>query len=99
LAEVARTYSNFAIPPLSSARPGTEPAPTLEDQANGQDVLQPSVDIVRPAERIRRLTIDKIEQIIQLYQAGYSVQAIRAQVRVRWQTAAQVLAEAGLRPS
>jgi hypothetical protein len=82
---------------MMPAKPDAEPAPTLEDQANGKDVLQLSTDVARSANS-RRLTIDKIEQIIQLYQAGYSVQAIRAQVRVRWGTAARVLADAGLRP-
>lgn len=92
--EVARRYSNFVIPPPTLLKPDAEPAPTLEDQSNGKSVLQPSTDVVRLAGGTRRLTIDKVAQIIQLYRAGSSLDAIG----VGWNTAARVLAEAGLRP-
>jgi hypothetical protein len=98
LADVARRYSNLAIPPLLRPNAVPEPAPTLEDQAHGRDVLQPSTDVPKPRGGSRRLTIDKIEQIIQLYRAGRSVQAIQREVHVRRSTVARILAEAGLRP-
>jgi hypothetical protein len=59
MADVARAYSNFTIPPLATTKPDSEPAPTLEDQANGKDVLQLSADVARPAGGSRRLTIEK----------------------------------------
>jgi hypothetical protein len=72
--------------------------PTLEDQANGKDVLQPSADVVRRTGGSRGLTVEKIEQIIQLYRDGSSPHAIRRKIGVSWNTAVRVLVEAGLRP-
>jgi hypothetical protein len=97
MADVARSYLNFAIPPLPTPTAYAEPVPTLEDQANGKDVLQLSTDLARPAGGSRRLTIEKIEQIIQLYRDGLSVEAVRQRLSVSWNTAARVLNEAGLR--
>jgi hypothetical protein len=88
---------NLAIPPLVAGQPDDKPVPTLEDQANGKDVLRVATDIARPAGGSRRLTIDKIEQIIQLYRDGLSVDAVRQKLSVSWNTAARVLNEAGLR--
>jgi hypothetical protein len=96
MAEVARTYSNFAIPPLHSINDlAPAPSPTLVDQSAGLSNLLPATD-AEPAETAWRSVWPYMPEAVQLYQAGYSLTAIQKKLGIGWDSVAR-LDKAGVR--
>ena len=94
---MARTYSNFVLPPLHSINDlAQDPSPTLIDQSAGLNKLLPAID-AEPAETTWRSVRPYMDEVVQLYQAGYSLTAIERKVGIAWDSVARLLDRAGVR--
>lgn len=95
--EVTRSYANFSLPPLDALERGqTGLEPTLVDQSAGQAVLVPATD-AEPANSAWRPVAPYMEEVVELYRAGYSLTAIEKKVGIAWDSVARLLDKAGVR--
>lgn len=94
---MTRTYSNFSLPPLdvfNGPLPGA--GPTLVDQSAGKAVLVPATD-AKPAESAWRPVARYMDEVVDLYRAGYSLSAIEKKLGIAWDSVARLLDKAGVR--
>lgn len=72
-----------------------EPSPTLVDQSAGRANLIPATD-AEPPETIWRPVRPYMDEVVELYKAGYSLSAIERKVGVAWDSVARLLDKAGV---
>jgi hypothetical protein len=95
VAEVIRNYSNTVLPDFAPGQSDLA-TPTLLDQSDGQAVLQPSRDEIRPV-RQSRLTAAQRQAVVELYATEPRLQVISRQVGISWDSVGRILDDAGLR--
>ena len=96
-AEVTEAYSKFVLPPLSWDKDAQNRAPvTLVDQSEGLSTLLPAVDR-EPAMSTWRSTWPFQAEAVRLYEAGWSLAAIRLELGIAWDSVARLLDRAGVR--
>ena len=94
---MTRAYSNFSIPPLDILNDlAPESRPTLVDQSAGLSKLLPATD-AEPTETAWRPVRTYMDEVVQLYAAGYSLSAIERKVGIAWDSVARLLDKAGVR--
>jgi hypothetical protein len=97
VAELTHAYSNFSLPPLHTFHNREEePAPTLADQSAGLSKLLAATD-AEPAETSWRSVRPYMDEVVQLYEAGYSLSAIEKKLGIAWDSVARLLDQAGVR--
>jgi hypothetical protein len=96
VAEVCRLYSNFRLPPFEALdEPLSAVVPTLVAQSEGVGSLQPAVDL--EAAGPWRSVLPYMDEVVQLYEAGYSLTAIEKKLGITWDSVARLLDKAGVR--
>jgi hypothetical protein len=94
---VTEAYSNFSLPPLDTFAFRKDVAePTLVDQSAGIANLVPATD-AQPAETSWRSVRAHMTEVVQLYEAGYSLSAIEKKLGIAWDSVARLLDKAGVR--
>lgn len=94
---MTRAYSNLSLPPIHILlNSNSWPGPTLAEQSAGLGKLLPATD-AEPADSVWRSVASYRDEVVELYQAGYSLCAIARKVAIAWDSVARLLDKAGLR--
>lgn len=94
---MARTYSNFRLPPLHSTNDLDQRVhPTLVDQSEGRASIQSAHDAEPASSAWRSIRCHQVEAV-RLYEAGRSLTSISNEVGIAWDSVARLLDRAGVR--